>query len=115
MKGIEMAKQKATSRMMTLDQLKDKHLGRVGMPGRNRYEFDLKMELLSEMIKAVRKERNLTQEELGKLIGVQKAQISKLERSAKNVTLDTILRVFEALQAKVTFSVEVDRINYEVA
>lgn len=114
MKGTEMAKQKGTSRIMTLDQIKDKHLGQVGTPGRDRYEFDLKMEILAEMIKAVRKERNLTQEELGKLIGVQKAQISKLERSAKNVTLDTILKVFEALQAKVTFSVEVDQVDYDL-
>ena len=67
------------------------------------------------MIKAVRKERQLTQEELGKLIGVQKAQISKLERNTKNVTLDTILKVFEALQAKIKFSVQVSERDYKIA
>jgi len=103
------------SKKMTLDQIKDKHLGEIGTPDRDRYEFDLKIEILGEMIKAVRKERNLTQEELGKLIGVQKAQISKLERNTKNVTLDTILKVFEALQAKIKFSVQVNEANYKVA
>ncbi|MDC6355724.1 MULTISPECIES: helix-turn-helix domain-containing protein [unclassified Robiginitalea] len=110
-----MATQTKKAKMMTLDQFKDKHLGKVGTPDRDRYEFDLKIELLAEMIKAVRKERNLTQEELGKLIGVQKAQISKLERNTKNVTLDTILKVFEALQAKIKFSVQVNHTNYELA
>ena len=67
------------------------------------------------MIKSVRKERNLTQEELGKLIGVQKAQISKLERSTKNVTIETILKVFRALKAQVKFSVEMNEGEFKVA
>jgi len=58
------------------------------------------------MIRKVRLERNLTQEELGKLIGVQRAQISKLENNTTNVTMETILRVFGALKAKVNFNVE---------
>lgn len=58
------------------------------------------------MIKTARKERKLTQEQLGKIIGVKKSQISKLENNAKNVTIETILKVFEALNAKVNFKVE---------
>jgi len=48
----------------------------------------------------------LTQEELGKLIGVQKAQISRLENNVSNVTMDTLLRVFAALQATIKFQIE---------
>jgi transcriptional regulator with XRE-family HTH domain len=81
-------------------------IGKIGTPERDQYEYELKMEILSEMIKQVRKERKLTQEELGALVGVQKAQISKLERNAKNVTLDTILKVFSALKARINFKVE---------
>jgi HTH-type transcriptional regulator / antitoxin HipB len=92
--------------IFTLEELKDKTLGKVGNPERDRYENELKLELLGEMIKQVRKERHLTQEELGKLIGVQKAQISKLERSTKNARIDTIIKVFNALKAKINFSVE---------
>ena len=58
------------------------------------------MELIGLMIKKVRKERSMTQEELGKLIGVQQAEISKLEKGSKNVTISTVLRVFEALEIK---------------
>ncbi len=102
-------------KMMTLDQLKDRNLGKTGTPERDKYEFDLRMELLGEMIKSVRKERNLTQEQLGELIGVQKSQISKLERSTKNVTIETILKVFQALKAKVKFSVEMNESEFKVA
>ena len=100
---------------MTLDQLKDKHIGEIGTPRWDKYEFDLRMELLGEMIRSVRKERNLTQEQLGKLVGVQKSQISKLERNTKNVTIETILKVFSALKAKVKFSVEMNDSEFKVA
>lgn len=93
-------------RIYTLDQVKDKHLGKIGSEKRDKYEYELKLEILGEMIKHTRKERKLTQSELGRLIGVQKSQISRLERNAKNVTLETILRVFRALKAKVNFNVE---------
>ncbi|MDY0083826.1 MAG: helix-turn-helix transcriptional regulator [Ignavibacteriaceae bacterium] len=57
------------------------------------------------MIKQARKERHLTQSQVGELIGVQKSQISRIVRNAKNVTIKTILRVFRALKAKVNFNV----------
>jgi HTH-type transcriptional regulator/antitoxin HipB len=97
-----------TIKMMTLDQMKDKDIGSIGTPERDTYEFELRMEVLGGMIKSVRKERNLTQEQLGKLIGVQKSQISKLERNTKNVTIGTILKVFKALKTNIRFSVEMN-------
>ena len=69
-------------------------------------EYELRLDLLGEIIKQARKERHLTQSQLGELIGVQKSQISRIERNAKNVTIKTILRVFRALKAKVNFNVE---------
>ncbi len=100
---------------MTLDQMKDQDIGEIGTADRDKYEFDLRMELLGEMIKSVRKERKLTQEQLGQLIGVQKSQISKLERNTKNVTIETILKVFRALKANVKFSVEMNESEFQVA
>ena len=91
---------------ISLEELKDKSLGKIGTPKRDEYEFELKVELLSEHIKNLRKEQNLTQEELGKLVGVQRAQISKLENNTSNVTIGTIMKVFNALKATVNFRVE---------
>ena len=93
-------------RVYSLEQAKDKHLGKVGTEKRDKYEYELRLDLLGEMIKQTRKERHLTQSELGEMIGVQKSQISRIERNAKNVTIETILRVFRALKAKVNFNVE---------
>ncbi len=102
-------------KMMTLDQLKDKHIGKTGTKERDKYEFDLKVDVLGEMIKTVRKERHLTQEQLGKLVGVQKSQISKLETNTKNVTIETILKVFRALKTNIKFSIESIDEKYEIA
>jgi len=90
----------------TIDEVQDKLIGKIGTPDRDKFEFELQMDLIGKAIKQTRKERNMTQEELGKLIGVQKAQISRIESNASNVTIDTLLRVFRALQAKVKLQVE---------
>ena len=58
------------------------------------------------MIKKVRKDRKLTQEQLGELVGVKKAQISRLENNTKNVTVETIIRIFNAMKAEVNFNVQ---------
>jgi len=92
----------------TLAEMKDKYIGKVGSKERDEYEYELRMDVLGKMIKAARQERNLTQEELGKLIGVQKAQISKLESSTNSATIDTVIRVFKALKADINFNVKIE-------
>ena len=95
----------------TLDQVQDKLIGEIGTNERDFFEYELQMDLIGKAIKQTRQERNLTQEELGKLIGVQKAQISRLESNASNVTMDTLLRVFTALKAKVKLQIELPNIS----
>lgn len=97
-----------TKRHKTLEELEDKYIGKKGTPEREQYEFELSMEILGEKLKKIRKEQNLTQEQLGKLIGVQKAQISKLESGASSATIATITKVFKALKAKVKFQIEIE-------
>jgi HTH-type transcriptional regulator / antitoxin HipB len=92
----------------TLAEMKDKYIGKVGSKERDEYEYELRMDVLGKMIKAARQERNLTQEELGKLVGVQKAQISKLESSTNSATIDTVIRVFKALNADINFNVKIE-------
>ena len=99
---------KSKVKSYSLEELTDKYIGEKGSAQREQFEFDLKLEVLGDMIKKARKEQHLTQEQLGKLIGVQKAQISKIENNAKDVRFSTILRVFEALMAKVKMTVEFD-------
>ncbi|QMW05528.1 helix-turn-helix transcriptional regulator [Spirosoma foliorum] len=93
---------------VSLDTMIDKHIGKVGSERRDAFEHELKIELVGNAIRQARKERHLTQEQLGELVGVQKAQISKLENSVTNARFETILKVFSALGAKVNFNVELD-------
>ena len=90
----------------SLDEITDKYIGEPGTPKREAFENELRLDLLGEAIRQARKERHLTQEELGVLVGVKKAQISKLENSLTDARFETIIKVFKALNAKVNFNVE---------
>jgi DNA-binding XRE family transcriptional regulator len=91
-----------------LSELEDKYYGEIGTPEREQYEFELSMDILGEKLKQIRKDRKLTQEQLGKMIGVQKAQISKLESGNNSATISTVLKVFRAMKAKVKLKIEID-------
>lgn len=106
-----MAKLKAYS----LSEMEDKYIGTKGTKGRDEYEYELRMDLLGRMIKTTRKERNLTQEKLGAMIGVHKSQISKLENNTNSATIETIMRVFKALKAEIQFNVKLEKNRIEIA
>ena len=96
-----------------LDEVTDKFIGKKGSANREAFENELNLDLIGKTIKHIRKERNLTQEQLGELVGVKKAQISKIENSLTDARFDTIMKVFKALNAKVNFNVEL--LNQKVA
>ena len=106
-----MAKMKTYS----LSEMEEKYIGKKGTKERDEYEYELRMDLLGQMIRTTRKEKNLTQEKLGKLIGVHKSQISKLENNANSATMGTIIRVFKALRAEINFNVVLDNTKLEIA
>lgn len=87
-----------------LDEAEDLLIGKKGTEESDEYEFELK--LIGEMIKTARKKRKLTQEQLGELVGVKKAQISRLENSTGNVTFETVMRIFNALGAKLNLNLQ---------
>lgn len=99
----------------SLAEMKDKYVGKKGTKSRDAYEYELSMDVLGHMIKTARQERNLTQEQLGILVGVQKSQISKLESSANSATIDTILKVFKALKADIHFNVTLEKKHLQLA
>ena len=75
--------------------------------------YSIQLEIF-KYFKQTRKERHLTQQELGRLIGVQKAQISRIESNASNVTIDTLMRVFTAMKAKVKLQIELPNLSIVV-
>lgn len=90
----------------SLEEITDQHIGKLGTAKRDAFEYELRLDLLAEAIKQARKDRNMTQSELGKLVGVQKSQISKIENCLTDARFDTILKVFQALNAKISFNIE---------
>ena len=93
----------------SLEELTDKYIGKKGTKRRDEFETELRLDLIGQAIKKARQERNLTQEQLGELVGVKKAQISKIENSTTDARFATIIKVFRALDAKVNFNVELNR------
>ena len=93
----------------TLEEVTDKHIGKKGTPERDAFDEELRVDLIGYKIKDIRKQRNLTQEQLGELVGVKKAQISKIENSLTDARFDTILKVFRALDAKINFNVHLGK------
>ena len=93
-------KQVGNMKLYSLEEVTDELIGKKGTPVRD--DFDRKVEdalhtyRIGEAIKAERLRQNLTQEELGERIGVQKAQISRMERGY-SISIPTMSRVFKAL------------------
>ena len=87
--------------MTSLDELTDKVFGKEGTAKRDAMEKQLTEEVnayfVGETIRRMRQAQNLTQEQLGERIGVQRAQISRLEKGSSTITLPTLSRVFQAL------------------
>ena len=88
----------------TQDQMVDKHVGVKGTPARVEYDEQVEMMLVGEAIRKARQARSLSQAQLGEMVGVQKAQISRLE-NGKNLTLATIGRLFKALNQQVSLDI----------
>ena len=91
----------AQIRLTPLEEIVDEVWGAKGTPERDEMEVQLKEDLhayyLGEAIRKARQAQHLTQEQLGEKIGVQRAQISRLEKGKSVITLPTMSRVFKAL------------------
>jgi ribosome-binding protein aMBF1 (putative translation factor) len=88
---------------ITFEEAKNRTLGKVGTPRRDAYEEEVRKALddyrIGEAIKAERKRQGLTQEQLGERMGVQKAQVSKIE-NGRGISYSSLVKAFKALGAK---------------
>lgn len=90
----------------SLKEVEDKLIGRIGTKERDDYELKLKLLQFGQLIKEVRINKDMTQDELGNLIGVTKSQISKLENGSSNMTIGTIFRIFKAMNSELHVEVK---------
>lgn len=93
----------ANIKLYTHDEMLDRVVGEKGTPRREAFDSELQSYLIGEAIRQARKKKNLTQEQLGELMGVQRAQVSRIEKG-HNLTIGTIVRAFKAMDVPTSFS-----------
>ncbi len=81
--------------IITLDEFKDKHYGKVGSKKRDELEGGYESFKIGALILEARKEKGLTQEELADKVGTTKSYISKIENNIKEVRLSTLRKIVE--------------------
>ena len=94
----------ANMKIYTHEEMLDRVLGVKGTPERDSYETEMNSFLMGEAIKKARISKNLTQEELGEMMGVKRAQVSRIERG-HNLTFSTIARAFKAMGISASFDI----------
>lgn len=87
------------------EEVLERTLGPKGTPQRDEYDERIDDYLVGLAIRRAREAQNLTQEQLGERIGVQRARICSIERGA-NLRLSTIRRIFSALGLKVKLDID---------
>lgn len=87
-------------KLISSDKLTEEVFGKIGTPKRDAMERRLKEDvesyMMGESLKKARVSQNLTQEQLSKKAGVDRSQVSRLERG-KSATLSSIKRISQAL------------------
>lgn len=91
--------------LIPFSEVMDDTFGKKGSKERAEYDMSIELWLVGQKIKEIRESKKLTQEDLGKLIGVQKAQVSRIE-NGKNLTIATIIKVFKALNVEAKLKIE---------
>ena len=96
-------------KLHSLDELTDRYIGPVGTPKRDEFERKLAADIhayhVGEAIKQARVAQSLTQEELGRRMGVQRAQVCRIE-SGKSITFASMMRAFKAMGIQVALDMK---------
>ena len=96
-------------KLYSFEELLDEDYGPIGTPERDEFERDVDEAVqayrVGEAIKQARKAQRLTQAQLGEKMGVQRAQVYRLE-SGKSITLTSMMRAFRALGVQVALDMK---------
>jgi len=90
-----MKEPKDIKKATNLTELLDIKYGKPGVVKREKFEEKTRLFIISEMMKAARKEAHLTQQQLADKIGTKKSYISRIENGRSDIQLSTLFRIFE--------------------
>lgn len=84
----------------------DKQYGKRGTAKREKYERGFEAFKLGVILQELRKEKNMTQEQLAEKCGTTKTYISRIENDASDIRLSTLLRIIrEGLGGQISISI----------
>lgn len=83
------------SKIVAFDDHLDSQYGKRGNAKREKYERGFEAFKLGVMLQELRKEKNLTQEQLAQKCGTTKNYISRIENDASDIRLSTLMRIIQ--------------------
>ncbi len=91
----------------TWSEIKDSVYGKKGTKRRDDLEREFESFKIGLLLRKAREEKQLTQEELGKIINKKRTYISRVENDGSNITLKTLFDIVEkGLGGKVKITIE---------
>ena len=95
--------------LYSFEELLDEDYGPVGTPERDEFERSVDEPVqayrVGEAIRQAREAQKLTQAELGERMGVQRAQVCRIE-SGKSITFASMMRAFKAMGIQVALDMK---------
>ena len=89
-----------------LDELLDKEYGKKGTDKRDKFESEFNQEVIGDMLRSARKQRNMTLQEVADILGINKSSVSKFEKNAYSQSIATIAKYLHAIDAKINFRLD---------
>ncbi len=91
----------------TINDHLDRKYGKSGSKSRDDFKEKAQAYMIAEMLKAARKEADMTQQQLADKLNVKRSYISKIERAISDMRLSTLKKIVEeGLGGKLRINVE---------
>ncbi len=91
----------------TWEEIKDNVYGKKGTERRDELEREAEAFKIGLLLREARQKKNLTQEQLAKLVNKKRTYISRVENNGSNLTLKTLFDIVEkGLGGKVNISIK---------
>ena len=86
---------KTKNNITTFEEFLNQEYGKIGTPKRDKYEQGFEAFKLGDMLQEMRKQQNMTQDQLAKKCGTTKTYISRIENDASDIRLSTLMRIIQ--------------------
>ena len=99
---------KEHSNIKSWTQIKDDVYGKKGTARRDELDREMESFKIGLLIRQARESKNMTQEELGKVISKKRSYISRIENDGSNMNLKTLFEIVEkGLGGKVDIAIKI--------